>query len=243
MRRDRNETQMVKRLEAAVGERLVGVIAYGPNVHDDEYPMLGGEQLLIVTRDLEPATLRLLGEPVQWWLARGEAWPRLLSPELLRDAVDVFPLELLDIISHRRVVYGEDVVAGVVIDMAHLRVQCERELREKLMRLREGYVECHGAGKTRALRELIGASYPTFVRIFRGCLHLLGAPPARHDHVVSALCAQLDLPPDTFVEIDRIARGERGGDVEAAFDAYYRALTAAEHRIDRLILKSEGRTS
>jgi hypothetical protein len=244
MRTDRNEHQIVKRLESAVGELLASVVVYGPAAHDEEYSIGGGEHLLIVVRDLAPATLRALAEPVRWWLGRGEPWPRLFSPELLRDAADVFPLELLDISMHRRVVFGSDPMIDLVIDPAQLRAQCERELREKLMRLREGYVESHGAIGARGLRELLAASYPTFARIFRGCLYLLGAPIARRDHdVVVELCALLDLPPDAFEAAERIARGERGGDAEAAFAAYYQALTAAEHRIDRLIIHRKGRAS
>jgi hypothetical protein len=230
---------MLQRLEAALGDKLVCVAVYGPSVHD-EYPVFAGEHLLIVTRDLEPSTLRKLADPVRWWLGRNEPWPRLFTPELLRDSADVFPIELLDISRHRRVIHGEDVFEGVTIDHAQLRAQCERELREKLMRLREGYVESRGGA--RELRELMGASYPTFVRIFRGCLYLLGVPIAERDRdVVLELCALLDLPPDVFAEVERIARGDRDADVEQVFEAYYDALTDAERRIDRLIIHREGK--
>jgi hypothetical protein len=229
---------MVKRLEAAVGGKLIGVVAYGPSVHDD-YPEVG-EHLLIVTVDLEVETLRDLAEPVRWWLEHKQPWPRLFSPELLRDAADVFPIELLDITSQHRVLFGKTFLDDVVIDHDQLRAQCERELREKLMRLREGYVETRGTGGQRGLRELIAASYPTFVRIFRGCLHLLQVPVPRHDRdVTRTLCVLLDVSPDAFEDVERIAQGDRNVDPDLAFAAYYDALTDAERRIDRLIIRRE----
>ncbi|MBA3541189.1 MAG: hypothetical protein H0T79_16380 [Deltaproteobacteria bacterium] len=238
MERGRNELHMVKRLETAVGDRLISVIAYGPIAHEDEY--FGGEHLLIVIADLEPDTLRRLGEPVSWWLAKGEPWPRLFSPELLQTSIDVFPIEILDIAGHRRIVFGSDALANVEVDPVYLRAQCERELREKLMRLREGYVECHGTDSTQDLRELLATSFAAFARIFRGCLHLLGAPRARQDRdIVIALCARLDLPAEAFLEIERLARGGRSTDPEAAFIAYYEALAAAERRIDQLIIQGD----
>jgi hypothetical protein len=237
MREEKYETQMVKRLFAAVGNKLVGVVAYGPSVHDD-YPEVG-EHMLIVTADLEVTTLRQLAEPVRWWLERRQPWPRMFSPELLRDAADVFPIELLDITTQHRVLYGKALLEDVVIDRVQLRGQCERELREKLMRLREGYVE-HHADRKGGLRELIAASYPTFVRIFRGCLHLLKVPVPRHDRdVTRTLCVLLDVAPDAFENVERIAQGSRDVDTEAAFAAYYIALTDAERRIDRLVIRRE----
>lgn len=244
MRHADHEREMLTRLTTAVGERLVSVVVYGPAAHDDAYPALGGEHLLIVVTDLEVETLQRLSDPVRWWLKKGEPWPRLFSRELLRASADVYPIELLEISHHRRVVFGSDPIDGVAIDRDHLRVQCERELREKLMRLREGYVESHGHGGARGLHELIAVSYASFVRIFRGCLYLVDRPVARHDHdVLTALCDWLDVPLGAFTAVERIARGDRGDDAESAFAAYYRALTAAAARIDRLVMHLEGRTS
>jgi hypothetical protein len=238
MWKQRNENQMVTRLKEAAGERLIAVVVYGPAAHDGEVRGTR-EHLLLVLRDLELETLRTLAEPVRWWLEHRQPWPRLFSPELLRASADVFPIELLDLASHRRVLHGPDVFADIVIDHAHLRIQCERELREKLMRLREGYVECRARAPARGLRELLAASYPDFARIFRGVLYLLGTALPERDHdVVTSLCERLDLSPAAFDDVERIARGERG-DSEAVFVAYYRALTIAEERIDRLIIHQE----
>lgn len=234
MRESRREHEMVERLRIELEEDLLGVVVYGPSARDDADPV---RYLAIVTLDLLPGTLRRLAAPVAWWIDHGEPWPRLFSPELLRASADTFPIELLDIATHRRMLFGADPVAGITIDRVHLRIQCERELREKLMRLREGYVACHRAPGASGMRELLAASYPSFARIFRACLYLLGAAvPHRDRDVVAALCEQLDLAPAAFTEIERGARGERIVDAEAAFAAYYHALMIAERRIDHLII-------
>lgn len=244
MRQADHEREMLTRITTGLGERLVSVVVYGPAAHDDAYPALGGEHLLIVVKDLDLETVQRLADPVRWWLKKGEPWPRLFSSELLRAAADVYPIELLEISHHRRVVYGSDPIEGIAIDRAHMRVQCERELREKLMRLREGYVESHGHGGARGLHQLLAVSYASFVRIFRGCLYLVDLPLPRRDHdVVTELCKWLDVPPAAFTTVERIAHGERGDDDETAFAAYYRALTAAAARIDRLVIHPEGRAS
>jgi hypothetical protein len=233
--------EMVSRLESAVGGRLRSVLLYGPLAHGDGYPPVGHANLLLVLADLEPRTLQDLRGPVRWWLRKDQPWPRLFTEELIRDSLDVYPIELLDLQRHHRVLHGVDVVAGLTVDQDKLRLQCERELRENLMRLREGYVECGAAGA--AIGRLLTIGYASFARVFRGCLHLYGVEVPVHDReVVTALCAVLDLGRGGFDAAEEIAYGRtRGGaDPEAAFAAFYSALTVVVARVDRLLDQAKG---
>jgi len=186
-------------------------------------------------------TLRPLGEPVRWWLAKGQPWPRLFSPELIRDSLDVYPIEFLDIARHHRVLHGGDPLGAVTANGVHLRIQCERELREKLMRLREGYVECRGSA--RALRRLLAASYPSFAAVWRGCLHLLGAPVPLHDaEVAEALGRRLEIDAAPLAEVARVAASAGTADLEAIYARYYRVLVEMVDRIDRFVIDADGGT-
>jgi hypothetical protein len=236
----RIEREMVDRLGAALGAGLVSVVLYGPEAHDDDYGVLGSALLMIVVADLEPATLRRLADPVRWWLRRRQPWPRLFTLEMVRDVADVYPIELLDIVRHHRILHGPDPVAAVTVNRAHLRLQCERELREKLMRLREGYVECHG--RTGALVDLLAVSFASFAQVFRGGLQLLGVPVPRHDRdVMAALGERLDLPHAAFARVERLAAGA-SDDADAVFADYYRALSQAVVQIDRLFAQEGTRS-
>lgn len=197
----REQLQRIDNVEAAV--------VYGP----DE------ANLLVVAADLEPATLRALAPPVRWWIRKTAAWPRLFTRALIAESLDVFPIEMLELSHRRRVLFGVDPFADVRIDHRALRVQCERELREKLMRLREAYIEESDA--------VVAASRATFARIFRACLVLFSSAPApaSDDDVIRALCVRLDLDPKPFFASD--------------FESYYRVLTATEARIDRLIIQQK----
>lgn len=233
--------EMVSRLRKSVGASLTSVVLYGPEAHGDTYRGMGQLNLMIVLADLEPETLRPLRDPVRWWLGKQQPWPRLFSAELIRDSVDVYPIELLDIARHHRVLHGSDPVGTITASAAHLRIQCERELREKLMRLREGYVESHGS--PRALRGLLAASFPSFAAVWRGCLHLLGAPVPAHDaEVADALCRRLELDAAPLAEIARVAAGTSAADPEDAYARYYRGLVDLVDRIDRLVVGAEGGT-
>jgi hypothetical protein len=231
---ERDEIEMTRRLARAIETRLRSVVVYGPGAVENT----GDLYLLIVVSDVDPDTLRRLSSPVRWWLDRGRPWPRVLSPELLEAATDVFPIEIVDIAARHRIVYGTDPLAELVIDRADLRLQIERELREKLMRLREGYIEYWRRPKQ--IAELLAGSYASFVRVFRAWLHLIEAPMARSDdEVMSTIAAWLDLWPRAFEDVAQLVRGEPVRDVDAVFVSYYRALSAAEAFIDRRLPRGE----
>ncbi len=225
--------RMVDQLEEAVGDRLVSVVLYGPAAHGDGYRAVAHLNLLIVTSDLEVPTLAALGDPVRWWLRRGQVWPRLFTPELLRDAADVYPVELLDISRLHRLLHGTEVLHGIDLDAGLLRLQCERELREKLMRLREGFIDCRG--RRRRLGRLLAASYAAFAPVWRACLHLLGVDPPVHDQdAAAALCRRLDLDPAPFDRVGQVATGDARASVEL-FARYCAGLADMVDRIDRLL--------
>ena len=225
--------KMVADLEAALQGRLRSIVLYGSAARGEYQEGVSDFNLVVVTESLDPSTLEALSVPIGAWVRRGQPPARLLTPDLIADSIDVYPIEVLDIRTHHVVLRGADLFGGLRVRVEPLRLQCERELREKLMRLREGYVESHRAPKH--LKALLVGSYTTFVALFRGCLHLLGeAPPARSAEVAAAFCARAGLLAAPFEEIDRLRRGEsrEAGDLTALFSRYYEQLTRAVSAVD-----------
>lgn len=222
---------MTERLRAAAGESLRALILYGPGARGEGYRDLT-LHLLIVVADLEPATLARLSAPVRWWLAHEQPMPRIFSPAVMAASADVFPMELLDITDHHRYLHGDAVLAGIEVRTDHLRLQCERELRENLMRLCEAFIEADGRKKY--LWRLLGDSYINFVSIFRGCLRLTGnAPPVRDAEVIDAFCARIGLDSTPFHAVEQVKLG-RPVTLGAAelFAAYYAELARAVQAVD-----------
>src|SRR5213593_1350103 len=197
---------LVGALKEALGPRLRSVVLFGSAARGDYHHGTSDLNLILVLEDLDPATLEALARPVRRFVGKGHPVPRLFSPSLIAESADTFPIELLDIQASRVVVQGDDAFAGIVIDRGCLRLQCEREMDEKMMRLREGYVLGHD--DTRVLRRLLSDSYPAFAALFRGGLHLLGKPiPASNHDVVAAFCAAADPAPGPFDEVARLRHG------------------------------------
>lgn len=225
-------TDMVNRLERAAGDRLLAVVLYGPAAHGDIYGDDTELNLMIVLSELSPDALAALHGPVARWIGKKQPMPRFFSPALIAGAADVFPIEFLDIASHHIVLHGRDELAGLEVHTDHLRIQCERELREKMMRLREAYIEAHGHKKP--MRALLGGSFATFVAIFRGCLRLHGDEVPVHDaDVVDRFCRLADLDKKPFEQVLALKTGKDPGDLETLFRSYYSQLQRAVDAVDR----------
>src|SRR2546422_8340651 len=98
-----------------------------------------------------------------WWTRKGHPSPYVFTLEELRQSADVFAIELWDIKSSRKVLFGEDVFDGLDVPMGLHRIQVERELRASLVRLRQRYLTAAQDRKSTRLNSSHGyISYAVF---------------------------------------------------------------------------------
>jgi len=85
---------------------------------------------------------------VKWWcVEQKEPAPLFFTKDELRDAANVFAIEILDMKHGRRILYGADVVADIEVPMNLHRVQIEHDLRTILLKLRQRYLRAPGNAK------------------------------------------------------------------------------------------------
>jgi len=234
---------MVEGLERALGERLRSVVLYGSAARGEYHEGKSDFNLVVVTDSLEPRDLEILSVPLVAWIKKGQPLPRLMTPAILADAVDVFPIEFLDIRTHHVVLHGVDPFTVIRVGVEPLRLQCEREFREKLMRLREGYLAAHASRDD--LTRLLTSSYTTFLALFRAGLHLVGSPPpAASAEVAAAFCARAGLDAEPFAAIDQLRRGAAAPslDLKTLFSRYYEQLARAVGVLDAFRPAGGGET-
>jgi hypothetical protein len=131
--------------------------------------------------------------------------PLIMTEEYIRRSLDVFPIEFLDIKLFHKTVYGLDHFGKVAIDKAQLRLQCERDLKGKLINLQRGYVSC--GGRTREVRALLLEALPGFFTLLRSMLFLVQAPvvpPARKADVLIEAEAVYHVPLSRLQEINAL---------------------------------------
>ena len=190
----------------AFGDDLVSVVLYGSSVTKEYDPKKSDLNFLIVLSEEGIERLHLAHELVATWRKKKVSTPLFLTKEYIESSLDTFPIEFLNIQRNHTVIVGEDVLKELSFKRIYVRMQCERELKGKLLLLRERYVETRG--KHKILEELISASLPTFIFVFNGLLYLLDKEvPETKRETISMLSKALHLDEELFVSLLHIETG------------------------------------
>jgi hypothetical protein len=227
--------ELVRQIEAAAGARLKSVVLYGSAVAGDYHPKHSDLNVLCVFDELPLEVLDRLSPVVAWWARQGHRDPLVFTLEELRHGADMFAIELVDIKASRRLLWGEDVFAGLDVPMDLHRLEVERELRQSLVRLRQRYLA--GPHKPRAVLELMTASVSTFASLFRHVLLALGFPrAATKREAIDGLAELFGFDPAPFRALLELREGRRKArevDVPATFRAYLAAIERVVEEVDR----------
>jgi hypothetical protein len=182
------------------GDELVSIILYGSGAGPDYRPGKSDINFMIVLSEEGIERLDKAFKVVQTWQKRKVAIPLFLTELYVESSLDVFPIEYLNFQRNHVLVYGKDILEELSFDRELVRLQCEREIKGKLLLLREAYMETSGKGK--ALRDVIGQSIQAFLAIFDALLFFKGKeiPKDRRD-VVTLTCDTLDLGAGVFQKL------------------------------------------
>src|ERR1700674_1218751 len=132
---------LVERLHEAARDNLESIILYGSAARGDFRDAHSDLNALCILRSLRAAELSRVSPVVRWWTtAQHQPAPLFFSVDELRQSADVFAIELLDMQQSHRVLYGQDVIAGITVPMNLHRVQVEHELRTLLLKLRQHFL-------------------------------------------------------------------------------------------------------
>lgn len=148
--------------------------------------------VLIISRDLEPASLGALAKAIPHSKQLPQIEPLFMTRRQIEKSIDVFPIEWLDIIERHLLLEGEDVLAPLSVPNTYLRLQCEQELRGKHLRLRQSILAA--AGKAEPLRETLVRTNSGFQTLYRTLLRLRGeSPPASTEQAIGRLAELFSL--------------------------------------------------
>jgi len=164
------------------------------------------------------------------------AAPLVMTPEYIETSLDAFPVEFLDFKLIHKTVYGSDLLQDLRIDMPHLRLQCEREIKTKLIGLRQGYIS--SLGKKEDIIAVLVRSFTGSMALFRAIISLLGKePPIPRADVIAMLGAATRINTDIFdklllLKLHLLKPSEQ--ELASFFERYYDTLESAEKIINDL---------
>ena len=138
---------------------------------------------LIVARLLTPETLDALARALPAGKKPPRFAPLFMTQRQIEKSLDSFPIEWVEIQEQHLLIEGQDVLGNLQVPRTYLRLQCEHELRAKLILLRQSYVL--SAAKPDRLEAVLRTTSSGFATLFRTLLRLAGeAPPADTAQVI-----------------------------------------------------------
>ncbi len=232
--------EVVERLRQAAGSNLRSVVLYGSAASSEYHPKVSDFNVLAVLGALDAGALDRLAPVARWWQKQGNPGPVVFTEEELRRSADMFAIELLDIKTTGRVLWGEEVLRAIDVPMRLHRIEVERELAQALVRLRQHYL---AAGQSRrAERRLLLASVSTFTVLFRHALLALGEPMARdRRQAIDRLATRIGFDPTPFhALLDVRERRRKPGEIDwsSTFTGYLAGIELVAKEVDRQLAGS-----
>jgi predicted nucleotidyltransferase len=182
------------------GDDLVSIILYGSAASGEYVPGKSDINFMIVLSEAAIDSLDRTFQAIAKWRKRNIATPLFVTEQYLHTSLDAFPVEYLNFQSNYELVYGKDILRDLAFDTRLLRLQCEREIKGKLLLLREAYLETRGKG--RHLQELISQSIQAFIAIFNGLLYIKGKEiPRRKRDVIQQVCEIFEMDGALFEKL------------------------------------------
>ncbi len=224
-------------IERLFGSHLVSLIVYGSAATDEYVPKKSDANILVVLDEKGIQSLQPAQQKIAGWYKQG-LHPLFLTESYIERSLDSFPIEFLNMQLAYHVLKGKDVLKSLEIARQDLRLQCERELKGKLLQLRQRFVLTRGNKNelTLLIRESVGA----FMAIFRALLHLENKDiPSSKKDVILKTCKDFDLNENLFSRLFAIRQGivkPSQAELENLVDSYIQQIDSLSRRVDEMEL-------
>ena len=235
-------SEIIDDYQRLFGDDLIAILLYGSAASGDYVAGRSDINFLVVLSDGGIHALDRALDLVAKWRKRNVATPLFLTEAYVRTSVDVFPMEYLSFQRNYKPVYGQDILKDLTFDREYLRLQCEREVKGKLLLLREAFLESQG--KAKPLQQVMSDSLGAFVAIFSTLLHLEGKDVPRHRRdIITTSCRAFHLDGRLFEKLLDL-REKRlklsGSELTALFKAYLNEVQKLWKIVDELDKKKES---
>jgi hypothetical protein len=231
--------KLVPMVEELLREHAVNIHSFhlvGSAVLTDYDEKLSDINSVVVLRSMDLKFLAFLAPLGKKYGGKRIAAPLVMTPEYIHTSLDAFPIEFLDFKLIHRSIHGTDLLRDLQIGQANLRLQCEREVKTKLIGLRQGFIS--SLGRKDHLSAALVRSITGSMALFRAIISLLGKePPIPRMQVISAFGDATGIETTIFetlltLKAGRIKPSEQ--ELHAIFQRYYAALESAGKIIDGL---------
>ena len=224
------------RFREALGGNLLSIAVYGSALGTNFIPGKSNINLLLILEHIDVAVLKSCLKLVEKGQKENFVAPLMFTPQHIDSSLDVFPIEFSEISDNHLTIYGEELLENLKIEKKHLRLQCEREIKGKLIHLRQGYLESSLRGNS--LKMLLENSLRAVLPLLRAALRLRDvAPPVEHGALLESVCRHFPLDGKLFSQLLRLKEQKKSPpqqELESLLANYLIQLQKLAQLLDRM---------
>lgn len=227
---------LIKDLKELFNERLVSVILYGSCVTGDCEGDFSDINTIVLIDNLTAIDLKNSYSAVRGF-STNRLWgifpyhkhpaPLFMDKAEWINSCDVYPIEYSDIKARYEIVYGEDLIAPLNPEKKNLRHQCEYEMKNLLIKLRQNYL-----GRSNDKKEveyLLKISSKSFFAVFRAILRLTEeSVPFDHKEVIALLARKVKIEKEVFFKILELRTNSKAIDKKEYETAVQKMIDSAD---------------
>jgi len=158
------------KLMAELSDNLQSITVVGSSLTEDFRPGQSDINTVLVLGRQNIASLNAVASLAKPMSRKKISPPLLMTKSYIEQSRDVFGVEFLDFQLAHETVMGDDPFASLEFDKKDVRLQCERELKAMLIRLRQGYIAA--AANKKLVRDILISTAKGMAPLLRAMLWL-----------------------------------------------------------------------
>lgn len=224
------------RLIAELGNNLESITVVGSSLTEDFKPGQSDINSVIVLDKQTLGALNTIAGLAKPMSKKKISAPLLVTPSYIERSLDAFGIEFLDFQLTHQTILGSDPFASLGFDKKDVRLQCERELKAMLIRLRQGYIAA-GANK-RLVRDILISTAKGLASLLRAMLWLkhVDRPPGT-EATFSKAGDEFSVNMDSLITAGKWRYEKRRlpeAEVQNAFESVYATVEQLAVIVDKL---------
>lgn len=229
-------TLLADGLRASLGENIAGITVVGSALTDDYRDGTSDINTVVLLDRHDTAALNAIASMAKPMRKKRISPPLLMTAAYIEQSRDVFGVEFLDFQLTHETLLGDDPFAALSFEKSDVRLQCERELKATLIRLRQGYIAA--AANKKLVRDVLIATAKALAPLLRAMLWL------KEIERPQRMAATFQKAASEFsVDLDGVASAERwrydkprlaDGDIERMFESIYAAVDKLAQMVDAM---------
>lgn len=225
-----------EKLIAELGDKLQSITVVGSSLTEDFVPGKSDINTILVLAEQTLDSLKSIAGMARSMSKKKVTAPLLMTADYIERSRDVFGIEFLDFQLTHKTIFGDDPFEQLCFAKAEVRLQCERELKATLIRLRQGYIAA--AANKRLVRDILVSAVGGLAPLLRAMLWLKDAErPGEAKPVFAKAADEFSINTDSLTAVRKWRHKKvrlQKDEITNAFEAIYKAVEQLAVIVDKL---------